>query len=309
MRKAHFAGIIPPLVTPFDDRGSYAGEAMERLLDRVIGGGVHGVFLLGSTGEFAEMDAVMRKAILAHCIAYVKGRVPVFVGIGASSTRETIELGHHAEEVGADAALVVNDFYSPLSREKLAGFYRDVAASIDLPLFLYNNPAMTGQDLEPSLVRELALSCENIVGIKDTVDAPAHTRQIILDVHAERPDFMVFAGHDDQMLGALILGGHGGIAGTANFAPEIACALYRAFQQRDYPATIARQRQISALVAIYGVDIPSYGAVKAAIRMTGVDIPASVLPPARPLEAQGVARISAILNSAGIRQIQPAPVH
>jgi dihydrodipicolinate synthase/N-acetylneuraminate lyase len=306
MKKAHFGGVIPPLVTPVDERGNYAGEAMERLIDRVIDAGVHGVLVLGSNGEFSEMETAMRNEILSHCVAHVKGRVPVFVGIGAPSTRETIELGHHAESVGADAALVVNDFYSPLSQDKLAGFYRDVAASIDLPLFLYNYPAMTGQDLEPKLVRELALSCENIVGIKDTVDASAHTRQIILEVHEERPDFIVFPGYDDQMLNALLLGGHGGIAGTANFAPEVACALYAAFVQKDYPATIARQRQISALVAIYSVDTPPYGAVKAAIRMTGVDIPAAVLPPARPPDARGIARISAILNAADIKHVQPA---
>jgi 4-hydroxy-tetrahydrodipicolinate synthase len=300
VKHVRFAGIIPPLVTPFDERGKYVAAAMERLIDRVIAAGVHGVLVLGSMGEFSELDAATRKEILTHCVAHVRGRVPVFVGIGASSTRETIGLGQHAQSVGADAALVVNDFYSPVTREKLAGFYRDVATAIDLPLFLYNFPAMTGQDIEPSLVRELALSCENIVGIKDTVDAVAHTRQILLDVHPERPDFMVFTGNDDQMLGALLLGGHGGIPATANFAPEIACALYRAFQEHDYPATIALQRQISILVSIYAIDTPPYGTVKAAVRLTGLDFPTSVVAPGRPLDDAGIARVRALLTYAGI---------
>jgi 4-hydroxy-tetrahydrodipicolinate synthase len=300
MTKPRFAGVMVPLVTPFDEQGSYADGAMDRLLDYVIGAGVHGVLVMGSTGEFSEMNATTRKDILAHAIAHVRGRVPVLAGIGANSTRETVELGHHAQSVGAAAALVVNPYYTPMSRDKLYGFYRDVAASVTLPVFIYNFPGMTGQDLEPNLVKDLAFTCENIVGIKDTVEAPGHTRQIIQEVHAERPDFMIFSGYDDQLLNALMLGGHGGFPATANFAPEVACGLFRAFHEGDYPATIALHRRIAALVAIYGVDTPSYSAIKAAMRLRGLDIGPGVLLPDRPLDTQGIAKVSAILKLAGI---------
>jgi 4-hydroxy-tetrahydrodipicolinate synthase len=114
---------------------------------------------------------------------------------------------------------------------------------------------------------------------------------------------MVFTGNDDQMLSALMLGGHGGIPATANFAPEIACALYRAFQEHDYPATIALQRRISILVSLYAVDTPPYGTVKSAVRLTGLDFPTSVVPPGRSLDDPGIARVRAILISAGVKLV------
>ncbi|HXP98334.1 MAG TPA: dihydrodipicolinate synthase family protein [Telmatospirillum sp.] len=300
MNKIRLSGVIPPLVTPVDEQGRYVASAMRAMLEYQIAAGVNGVLVLGSTGEFSQMDIAMRKDILEQVIEDVGGRIPVLVGIGTPSTRETIMFGQHAKAAGATAALVINPYYTPLSEANLSAHYREVAANVDMPLFLYNYPGMTGQDISPSLVKELALACENIVGIKDSVEAVAHTRQIILEVKPLRPDFMVFAGYDDHLLNTLILGGDGAIPGTVNFAPEVACALYQAFRRKDYEAMFAAHRRIAALTAIYGIDTPVYAVVKEAVRMVGVAIPDSVLPPARKLGANGRDRIAAVLRSAGI---------
>ncbi len=300
MKTIQLSGVIPPLVTPIDAQGNFSVSAMQALLEHVIEAGVDGGLALGSTGEFSQMEAAMRRDLLVNVIEIVRGRIPVLVGIGTPGTQETIALGRHAREAGAAAAMVINPYYTPLSEANLAMHYREIAAKVDMPLFLYNYPGMTGQDLSPALVKDLALSCENIVGIKDSVEAIAHTRQIILEVKPLRPDFMVFSGYDDQMLNTLVLGGDGGVPGTANFAPEVACALYQAFKRQDYAAMVTAHRRIAALTAIYGVDTPVFSAVKEAVRMAGVKIADAVLAPARGLDAQGRARVAAILKSAGI---------
>jgi 4-hydroxy-tetrahydrodipicolinate synthase len=300
MKNIQLSGVIPPLVTPIDAQGNFSVTAMQALLEHLIEAGVDGVLALGSTGEFSQMDSATRKAILVKVIEIVRGRIPVLVGIGTPSTGETITLGLHAKEAGAAAAMVINPYYTPLSEAYLAMHYREIAAKVDMPLFLYNYPGMTGQDLSPALVKDLALACENIVGIKDSVEAIAHTRQIILEVKPLRPDFMVFSGYDDQLLNTLVLGGDGGVPGTANFAPEVACSLYQAFKRQDYAAMFAAHRRIAALSAIYGVDTPVFSAVKEAVRMAGVNITDAVLAPARGLDAQGRAHVAAILKSAGI---------
>lgn len=300
MNTIRLSGVIPPLVTPVDAQGKFAASAMQALLERLIAAGVDGVLVLGSTGEFSQMDCPTRRDILTQVVEQVRGRIPVLVGIGTPSTQETIELGRHAMAAGAAAAMVINPYYTPLSEANLSAHYRDVAANVAMPLFLYNYPGMTGQDLSPALVKELALSCKNIVGIKDSVDSIAHTRQIILEVKPLRPDFMVFSGYDDQMLNTLVLGGDGGIPGTANFAPEVACALYQAFKRHDYEAMFAAHRRIAALMSIYGVDTPVFSAVKEAVRMVGVAIPDAVLPPARTLDGKGRECVAAVLKSGGL---------
>ncbi|WP_158240838.1 dihydrodipicolinate synthase family protein [Telmatospirillum siberiense] len=298
MINVRLSGVIPPLVTPVDAQGKFDAAAMRALLKRQIAAGVNGVLVLGSTGEFSQMDVAMRKDILEQVVAEVGGRVPVLAGVGTPSTRETIALARHAKSVGVAAALVVNPYYTPLSETHLLAHYREIADGVDMPLFLYNYPGMTGQDVGPALVREVALTCPNFVGIKDSVEAMSHTQQILLDVKPERPDFMVFSGFDDHLLPNLILGGDGAIPGTANFAPEVTCGLYQAFLRRDYPSMFAAHRQIAALMAIYRVDTPVYGPIKEAIRMTGVSIPRDVLAPARELDTKGRERVAAILKAA-----------
>lgn len=295
-----FKGIIPPVSTIVDDKGNFDSAGMARQLDKLIAAGVNGVLILGSCGEFCHMDHAMRLAVAEFSVQHVAGRVPVLIGIAAPGTRETIAYGQHAAAIGADAVLAVNPFYTTISNEALYQHYRKIAETLTLPVFLYNFPALTGQDIGPDIIMRLAREVPNIVGIKDTVDNISHIREIINRVRPIRPDFMIFAGYDEYILDTLLLGGNGGIPATANFAPQVTCGIYRAFQDQDL-ATLARlQRQLASLSSLYTVDTPFYAVIKEAIVLTGTDISTAVLPPAMPLDNNKKQRVADILKRSGI---------
>lgn len=131
--------------------------------------------------------------------------MPVLVGIACAGTAETIDLGHHAQEHGADGVMVVNPYYAKLSDDARFMHYKSIADSLKIPVFLYNFPDLTGQDIGLEVITRLAREVPNIVGIKDTIDNISHTREVINRVHAFRPDFIIFSGYDEYMLDTLLL--------------------------------------------------------------------------------------------------------
>ncbi|MEF2073078.1 dihydrodipicolinate synthase family protein [Consotaella aegiceratis] len=294
-------GVIPPVPTIVDDRGRFDEEGMAMLLDRIIASGVHGMLITGSGGEFSHMSVEMRKQVIAFAVRHTNGRLPVMAGIGMPGTQEVLELGRHAEAVGADAVLVVNPYYALLSEEALYQHYRTIAGALRVPVYLYNFPALTGQDLSVQMIKRLALDFETIAGLKDTVDCKSHTRQVIVEVKSQRPDFKVFAGYDEYMLDTLILGGDGGIPASANFAPEICCGIYEAFQNRDVETIIALERRLAHLSAIVALDAPFFGLLKEAVRLTGSpDLSTAVLAPALHPTEEKKAILVDLLKRAGL---------
>lgn len=293
-------GIIPPVPTIVDDQGHLDQAGMAALLERLIASGVNGLLLLGSGGEFCHMPPALRKEVAAFAGRQVAGRLPLLLGISAPGTEEVIDYGRHAASVGADAALVVNPYYAHLTEEALFRHYRKIAETLELPVILYNFPALTGQELTVGLVRRLALACPNIVGIKDTVENPGHTRELVVAVKGARPDFLVFSGFDELMIDNLLDGGDGGVPATANFAPDICCGIYRAFCEQDFASLLLLQRRLARLSRIYALDTPFFGVVKEAIRLTGLDISPAVLSPTLPPSDETKAELKKVLIAAGV---------
>jgi dihydrodipicolinate synthase/N-acetylneuraminate lyase len=164
-----FKGLMPAMVTPFDDRGEVDLGATEAVVERFIDAGVDGISPLGSTGEFSHLTAGERKRFATEVVRIVAGRVPLVVGVGAAGTKEMVELARHAEDVGADAVLVVSPFYWKVGEEALFRHFAAVAESVNIPVVIYNLPMLTGIDLSPSLIARIAAECPNAVGLKDTV--------------------------------------------------------------------------------------------------------------------------------------------
>lgn len=300
MPQMQLKGIIPPVPTIVDDSGALDRAGMALVIERLIHSGVDGLLMVGSGGEFCHMSTEMRKQVTAFAMEQVAGRLPVLVGIGAPGTAEVLDLGRHAAALGAQGALVVNPYYARLSSEALFRHYEIVAAGIGLPVLLYNFPALTGQDLTIDLVRRIALSCPNVVGIKDTVENFGHTRQILTGVKSARPDFLVFSGYDEFLLDTLLLGGDGGIPSSANFAPDICCGIYRAVREKDFDRMAACQQRLAKLMRMYTLDTPFFGVVKEAIRLTGSPISTAVLAPALKPTEQIKAELVEVLTQAGV---------
>ncbi len=296
MNLEQFKGIFPPVPTIVDDNGVLDRAGMGKLLDHVIVNGAHGVLILGSGGEFCHFSHESRLEIARFCVSHVAHRVPVMLGIAAAGTQETISYGNHAAEIGADAVLVVNPYYALLNADSLYQHYRSIAESLELPVFLYNFPDLTGQDIGLDVITRLAQDVPNIVGMKDTIDNISHTREVINRVHGFRPEFIIFAGYDEYLLDTLILGGHGGIPATFNFAPEITGGIYRSFMEKNYETLFSLQRRLAKISSLYALETPIFGVIKEAVKLSGLDISTAVVAPALKLSSDKIKQVSAILN-------------
>ncbi|MDQ0218183.1 dihydrodipicolinate synthase family protein [Peribacillus cavernae] len=291
-----FHGIIPPVSTILHKDGCLDEKGMENLIDFLIDSKVDGLFFLGSGGEFSQMSVELRKEVAEFAIQYVNGRLPVLIGTGSTSTKEAILLSLHAKEAGADGVVIINPYYWVLSDENLFQHYADIAENVKMPILLYNFPALTGQDLSPEFVLKLARVYPNIVGIKETVESVAHTREMILTVKSEINDFAVFSGFDDHLLNTLSLGGDGSIPATANFAPELSTGIYQAFKQGNYGQAIELHRKLAPLPTLYKLDSPFVSVVKEALCQRGIEVSKDVLAPARPLNDEKKAQVKKIIN-------------
>jgi len=235
-------GVITALVTPFDEAGRVNAHALERLVEFQIRAGVHGLCPCGTTGEVALLSLEERKQVAEIVVRVAQGRVPVLVHTGAASTETTIALTRHAQEIGASAATVVTPWYFRLSDDALIHHYVRVAESVpDFPIYLYNIPQLTGNDLKPAVVHTIAERCPNVVGLKDSCGVLA---QIIDSAAARGGKFNVAIGSDGLLLSAAVAGIGAAISGNANAVPELFVEFYNAFWRGDLTAAQAVQARI-----------------------------------------------------------------
>jgi len=299
-----FEGLMPALVTPFDEDGEIDLQATEAVVERHIEAGVDGISALGSTGEFSHLTGSERRRFAEALVGIVDGRVPLVVGVGTTGTREAVDLARHAESVGADGVLSVSPFYWKVGEEALFRHFVTVAESVEIRTLVYNFPMLTGIDLSPALVGRLASECPSIVGIKDTVKEYMHTVNVLQEAKESRPDFTVLVGFEDQILPALLAGADGAICGLSNIAPELFVGLVRAFEGGDLAKATELHRRVLPLMAIYTLSDPGLGAAKLAMKKLGVPLSPTVRGPALPAPPDSEETIEATLEAAGLLPVQ-----
>jgi 2-dehydro-3-deoxy-D-pentonate aldolase len=299
-----FEGLMPALVTPFDEDGEIDLQATEAIVERHIEAGVDGISALGSTGEFSHLTGPERRRFAEAVVGIIDGRVPLVVGVGTTGTREAVELARHAESVGADGVLSVSPFYWKVGEEALFRHFATVAEAVEIPTLIYNFPMLTGIDISPTLVGRLAAEYPNIVGIKDTVKEYIHTVNVLREAKESRPDFTVLVGFEDQILPALLAGADGAICGLSNIAPELFVGLVRAFEGGDLAKATELHRRILPLMAIYTLSDPGLGAAKLAMKKLGVPLSPTVRGPALPAPPDSEEAIEATLEAAGLLPVQ-----
>jgi 4-hydroxy-tetrahydrodipicolinate synthase len=293
-----FGGLMPAMVTPFDERGELDLEATEAVIERFIEAGVSGISPLGSTGEASHLASEERKRFAEEVVRIAGGRVPLVMGVGATGTRETVELARHAGEAGADAVLVVSPFYWKVGEEGLFKHFATVAEAVDIPVVIYNLPMLTGIDLSPALIRRLAEEYPNVVGLKDTVTEYNHVVGVLQEVKPARPDFSVLCGWEDLILPSLLAGADGSICAFANVAPELFVNLVEAAQGGDLTRAAELHRKVLTLVTLGAHSDPAMGAIKLAMRKLGVPISPAVRGPALPATDEDA--IEAVLRDVGL---------
>jgi 2-dehydro-3-deoxy-D-pentonate aldolase len=300
------AGIVVPIPTLFDERGRLDEDANVRHVEWLIARGVHGLFALGTTGEFTSLSRDERRAMAELVVRTARGRVPVLVGCGAPGTEEAVAYAEHAEEIGAAGVAVVLPYYWVAPDRSIYEHYRLIAIGTRLGVYIYNFPALTGRNIPPRLVRRLAEDHANIAGIKDTIDSIAHIQEIITTVRPARPDFVVLCGMDYHLLNTLLLGGDGAVPGTANFAPDPLVDIYRAVTQGRLADAAERSRlHLNAIPQLFAADAPAFVVVKEAMVIAGLIPHATTRPPALPLTDDERRALRRGLEALGIGAARP----
>ncbi|MCA9062489.1 MAG: dihydrodipicolinate synthase family protein [Planctomycetaceae bacterium] len=220
------SGVIPPIVTPMLAADQVDGDAVGRITDHLINGGVSGIFALGTTGEGPSLSYQMRYEMVEAVCQHTRRRIPVLVCVTDTCLAESVWLAEHAAANGATAIVAAAPFYFDASQGALFNWFTELADRSPLPLLLYNMPGCVGLNLDLPLVIELS-SHANIVGIKDSSGDLAYFANLC-GRFAEQGDFAVFMGPEELLAEAVALGGSGGVCGGANLLPHIYSGLYRA---------------------------------------------------------------------------------
>jgi len=287
-------GIIPAMVTPLDDRGELKEDALRRLTNYLIAGGVHGLFPVGSQGESYALTAAQKTRIIEVVVEEAKARVPVYAGTGAVTTRETIELTRMAESAGAQAVSVITPYFIKPSEDELLQHYIAVAKATRLPVLLYNNPARTGLSISAELVVRAA-QVDNIVGVKDSSGDLTLTAEYI---RRTDENFAVLAGRDTLIYGTLAYGGKGAITATANVAPKLVVEIYEAFVAGDLQRSLAAQYRLAPLRLAF--ELGTFPVViKEALNMIGIDAGYAIKPVGDMSEVRR-AELRAVLKDMGL---------
>lgn len=237
-------GVLPALVTPLDSAGTFLPESFRAIIDYTLQGGVHGLFVIGSTGEAYALNLEEKKRVMDCAIEHNNGRVPVYIGVGGITTRDSVQLAQTAEAAGADVLSVVTPFFITPNYEELKQHFLAIAASVKIPVVVYNNGPRTNVDIPPRMVEELS-AVDNIVGIKDSSGDMTKMAEYIRLTDGQ--NFGVFSGRDTLILANLAYGGIGAVAATAGFAPELVVGIYNSFMAGDYDQARKYQRKVAPL--------------------------------------------------------------
>jgi len=291
-------GIIPAVITPITAEGKFNEKAMRKLVNYLIDGGIHGLFVVGTTGEFYGLDPAEKREIFQVVMDETKGRVPVYGGTNGITTRESIALTRIAEDCKLDAVSVLTPMFISPNQEQLITHYQAIAASTSLPVLLYNNPPKTGVNLTPATVAKLAETA-NIVSIKDSSgDLTLTAEYIRLTQGCE--DFNVLVGRDTLIYGALCYGAAGSIASCGNVAPRLCADIYDKFIAGDLKGSLQAQFTLAPLRIAF--TIGTFPAViKESLEMLGIEA-GPCMAPVGPMTGPERDKLREVLVQMGLMQ-------
>ncbi|QQO09536.1 dihydrodipicolinate synthase family protein [Breznakiella homolactica] len=257
-------GVIPALVSCFDEHENYDEKRQRKVTSYLIDRGIHGLYLTGSTGEGFLMTPEERKKLVEDVIDEVKGRVPVIVHVGAIGTRISADLAKHAEAAGADAISSVPPFYWKFSESQMYSYYRDISESVNIPMVVYNI-ALAGA-VGFNFIKSLA-SIKGVEGIKYTLTSQFEMMRIKEEIGQ---DFMVYSGADEMAMTGLSFGADGIIGSFYNLIPEPFLDIYKAVQEGNLFAAAEKQRIANAII-MHTLDRGFQVGIKAEMQWMGLD--------------------------------------
>ena len=289
-----FFGTATALVTPFTADGAVDFEALDRLLDYQLEGGIDGLVPTGSTGESATLSVKEKLRIFEHVLQKVNGRVPVIAGTGSNNTQATIELTKEAARLGVNAALIVCPYYNKPTQEGIIAHYTAIAEAVDLPIILYNVPGRTAVNMTAETQLRLAEECENIIGTKE---ASGNLEQMMEIIRSAPSGFVVLSGDDALTLPLIAVGGKGVISVISNYAPKAFSDMVRFALEDDFHRARTIHCHLLPLMRLNFIEsnpIP----VKAALAMMGL-IQEQYRLPLTPMKPENRQKLRQALIAAG----------
>ncbi|SHG43451.1 2,4-dihydroxyhept-2-ene-1,7-dioic acid aldolase [Ornithinibacillus halophilus] len=242
--KQRFRGSIAPVITPFNEDESIDFEKFQELINWQIDSGSHAISVTGTSGEPSSMSIEEREQVMETACKTVNGRVPFLPGTGTTNHQETLRLTKAAQEMGADAAMVIVPYYNKPNQHALYKHFKAIADSVDIPIILYNIPGRTAVNLEAITIARLAEDCPNIIGVKESNKDFEHVNKVLL--HCGR-DFNLYSGIEVLCYPMLAIGGAGHISATANVAPREVAELYNRWEAGDIKGAQDLHYQMMAL--------------------------------------------------------------
>jgi 4-hydroxy-tetrahydrodipicolinate synthase len=300
-----FQGVVPPVVTPLTADFQVDYPSFTRVLEHLIDGGVHGLFVLGSTSEVVFHDEATRRRILEHAVKVANGRVPVLAGVIDPTTDRVIGHAKVAQSIGVDAVVVTAPFYARTSAPEVVDHFRYVREAIDVPVIAYDIPVCVHVKLGRADVVTLARE-GTIAGLKDSSGDDGNFRFALLDL-ADQPEIALMTGSEIVCDSALAAGAHGIVPGLANVDPHGYVRLYDLCRKGDWAAARVEQERLCRLFEIVWVSLPrtsagsaGVGGFKTAMRRLGIIDTNIMARPQRALNDAEAAKVEAILQATGL---------
>ncbi|MBV9589422.1 MAG: dihydrodipicolinate synthase family protein [Hyphomicrobiales bacterium] len=290
MPAAELKGVFPYLVSPIDARGRVKTDVLAALVEHLIEAGVHGLTPLGSTGEFAYLDASQRIEIV-HCVVRAaRGRVPVVAGVASTTTAGAVELARKFVEIGIDGVLAVLEAYFPIPDAGVEAYFEAIADAVPCPVVLYTNPQFQRSDLSLPVIKKLA-AIENIRYIKD---ASTNTGRLLSIFNATQGRMKIFAASAHIPACVMLIGGVGWMAGPACIIPRESVALYDLTRSGKWEDAMRLQRKLWAVNEAFA-KYSLAACIKGALEIQGFPV-GDPLPPQPPLSAEGREQLRVMLE-------------
>lgn len=244
-------GIVVPLITPLTESFELHEEALARLIDYVLQGGVDSLFLLGTTGEGPCLSKKVKTAMIRSASKHLKGRTKNLIGITDTSPQETIRWSYVAADHGADAVVLAPPPYFPYTQKELLAYVRLIIQQSPLPVMLYNIPKLTKTAFDGETIRRLTDE-KQIIGFKDSSRDWTYFQQVI-EASQHRPDWSILTGAEELLLESMAAGANGGVLGGANLFPRTVCDFYQAIKHNDNDSIARLGTILSDCRRIYGL--------------------------------------------------------
>lgn len=289
MTTQEIKGIIVPILTPMNEDETVNHEELVRQIERLIGAGVHGIFVFGTNGEGYILSEEEKAAVLKTTVEAVHGRVPVYAGTGCISTRDTIRQSLKAWELGADALSIITPSFAAASQDELVRHYEAVAKAVDLPIILYNIPGRCSVNMTAETTLRIANACDNVIAVKE---ASGDMDQVKAIVDGAKEGFSVYSGDDSATFDIMKLGGVGVISTIGNVAPARMKEIVDLCAAGEWEkAAEANERLLPLMKGLFATANPIL--VKEALKLTGFPVGGVRLPlvDATPEQSETLAQI------------------